>query len=1200
MAEVEGLVASIAQTASTGLSLSAALHDFAARVGLPEQEIADIADDAKAIAIALDDIASRIGKDDGNPHLSMDAVEDADALNTRCGAVFSQIQHFVKTTDEPTPQGTEMSRAPDISKEQKMEWLARRLENLKHNITLLLHVLRLAEMQTLGNVQSTVLAHERDTIRELHQRQQDSARALHALETKIGGPFLADDETLSGSAAPSRVPTINFLVNSSARHVSLDGNPSLFDARTVQQAPSALADDSETPDTDDTAIDDDSELLTVNELAHCVKHVQKLLVRIASLQETCDRQPHGHLPRSRVLKVYRRFCRKFDSEMVVPQPAPPTSVQLPSLVSPSHRFQLVHTQDAANDSRQSTQHTSRILPDPSRPATDRPAPTLIQPQAPPKTAPIRLVSEAHYPPPAPAWTISSEPLGPGSRPKLPPLTSTVPSIGQPSPANEVISPVDDQDGKHSGTDGDGEHGSQNGPVVYTKTGRISKAKKGLKVHVCEECGRSFTRAEHLRRHQKNHGPNQVRCELCGKVFFRADLLQRHLERHKDLPQGYRFSNTPAPTTEDASPPAGDEAHHRHIMPASGIPPHHSPSNRAVEMSGPSGAINPSYNTAISSTTHQARSAWDPSGSQSTAPLTPVDNNATRHHGWPAVNTQPERTQDSSDAAYAHDSSPHAIHQSHSALPKLQPKAVQPKALPANGALNHKRYSNILPAPGAPDTPQQQGIYPQGHTPNMLPAQYGASPTQGKGANTHSAHYDSAVLDQGSRGHQVSAHGQDARHAIPHSPTVNSKDPGYGATMHPHHKLPRVGAPSPTPPSFQKSPGSVPRSLPSGTDQQGSLEQHSRLLPDGSRTSVEGGPGKLSSDQDGVNWRLAGTDPQSHRQRKHNRTTSQNDSYSSGFEDMRGGPVTQRMPDGTQRTHSSSRSLSLVMPQDERDLALLGRARQDGRVVAMSASAHGGPTSAALSPAFGEGRSASRPSTAVSDAHMAGSTNNAGRHGSAEPESPYSLATINRYIKNQGPQPGVNQDEEMVDQDRSVEPVVLVSTTPCERCSEYSIKCDGRLPRCTACATTKYAGECSFATMSTHALPTTGTIAAAHKAYTYNDMTAMTRQAMAEPPRHTVHPDQGYNSEEDLPSPYLRPRDKEQQAQAMAYLPSAPLDSRHEVYSGDKRKAAGEQPLDETDGRTHGRKKSKTKHEGANGNGKDIVDVLLDQWSVPAH
>lgn len=71
-------------------------------------------------------------------------------------------------------------------------------------------------------------------------------------------------------------------------------------------------------------------------------------------------------------------------------------------------------------------------------------------------------------------------------------------------------------------------------IHYTRTGRISKVKKGLKVYNCE-CGRSYTRAEHLRRHQKNHAQDPLVCDYpdCGKTFFRIDLLLRHQECHND-------------------------------------------------------------------------------------------------------------------------------------------------------------------------------------------------------------------------------------------------------------------------------------------------------------------------------------------------------------------------------------------------------------------------------------------------------------------------------------------------------------------------------------------------------------------------------------------------------------------------------------------------------------------------------------------
>ncbi|KAJ5679667.1 hypothetical protein N7462_007911 [Penicillium macrosclerotiorum] len=76
------------------------------------------------------------------------------------------------------------------------------------------------------------------------------------------------------------------------------------------------------------------------------------------------------------------------------------------------------------------------------------------------------------------------------------------------------------------------------PITYTPTThRISKAKKGKRVHACEfpGCNKVFTRAEHRRRHELNHNPEaSYRCTQtgCKKAFHRPDLLARHMERHE--------------------------------------------------------------------------------------------------------------------------------------------------------------------------------------------------------------------------------------------------------------------------------------------------------------------------------------------------------------------------------------------------------------------------------------------------------------------------------------------------------------------------------------------------------------------------------------------------------------------------------------------------------------------------------------------
>lgn len=82
-------------------------------------------------------------------------------------------------------------------------------------------------------------------------------------------------------------------------------------------------------------------------------------------------------------------------------------------------------------------------------------------------------------------------------------------------------------------------------INYTRTGRISRAKKGIQgAHPCS-CGKTYSRAEHLRfvahycclrvlisvrRHQQNHGPTKQCKHGCEKTFHRQDLLQRHEER----------------------------------------------------------------------------------------------------------------------------------------------------------------------------------------------------------------------------------------------------------------------------------------------------------------------------------------------------------------------------------------------------------------------------------------------------------------------------------------------------------------------------------------------------------------------------------------------------------------------------------------------------------------------------------------------
>ncbi|CAG8979094.1 hypothetical protein HYALB_00000224 [Hymenoscyphus albidus] len=89
--------------------------------------------------------------------------------------------------------------------------------------------------------------------------------------------------------------------------------------------------------------------------------------------------------------------------------------------------------------------------------------------------------------------------------------------------NGDISPLDGPEGHSSGEDG--------------PSRKRRRSRKGLdKKFECPEpnCGKSYSRAEHLYRHQLNHQPKQIyNCDFpdCVRTFVRQDLRNRHRERH---------------------------------------------------------------------------------------------------------------------------------------------------------------------------------------------------------------------------------------------------------------------------------------------------------------------------------------------------------------------------------------------------------------------------------------------------------------------------------------------------------------------------------------------------------------------------------------------------------------------------------------------------------------------------------------------
>jgi hypothetical protein len=82
---------------------------------------------------------------------------------------------------------------------------------------------------------------------------------------------------------------------------------------------------------------------------------------------------------------------------------------------------------------------------------------------------------------------------------------------------------------------------------------------GTNLYACRDCGRSYSRPEHLVRHVQTHtlGRRFV-CDICQKSFARKDLLRRHVTNHDSDSSKKRRRNNAAGTA--SSPGAGRVSH----------------------------------------------------------------------------------------------------------------------------------------------------------------------------------------------------------------------------------------------------------------------------------------------------------------------------------------------------------------------------------------------------------------------------------------------------------------------------------------------------------------------------------------------------------------------------------------------------------------------------------------------------------------
>jgi hypothetical protein len=160
-----------------------------------------------------------------------------------------------------------------------------------------------------------VLEQEREKIRKLHQRRQESLKSLNAFESNIRYSNIAGEKTLQGTNVLSRDPILGLMSNALPQEALVSKRTNNATSADILEMNLSVV-DSESSCSNEGVTEEDATHLTLEELEKAAKHVHKLLTHITHLQRNYGAtQTSKSYQKQHLNRTYRQFYRSWESDI---------------------------------------------------------------------------------------------------------------------------------------------------------------------------------------------------------------------------------------------------------------------------------------------------------------------------------------------------------------------------------------------------------------------------------------------------------------------------------------------------------------------------------------------------------------------------------------------------------------------------------------------------------------------------------------------------------------------------------------------------------------------------------------------------------------------------------------------------------------------------------------------------------------------